>query len=178
MTEKISSLVDGELSRDELAAACASLDADALRTAERYQLIGSLMRNDCREASLRLYRDDIASRIGASIAGEPEWLLPAAGRREASAPRPRHGFAFVGGFASAAAIAAVAIMVVAPNWLGAPGEAPASLASAGESASPTGATPMDVDALNALLVEHGEFTGSAGLNGLVAYAKFVSHGSE
>lgn len=178
MTEKISSLVDGELSRDELAAACASLDTESLRTAERYQLIGSLLRNDCNEASVRLCRADTASRISESIAGEPEWLLPSAKRRPRPRTAARHGSAFVGGFASAAAIAAVAVLVVAPNWLGTPGEVPATLATTDTPAPTAAASPMNVDELNALLVEHGEFTGSAGLNGLVAYAKFVSHGSE
>lgn len=37
------------------------------------------------------------------------------------------------------------------------------------------ANPKHEDHLNALLVEHGEFTSMSGLNGLISYAKFVSY---
>ncbi len=176
MTEKISSLVDGELAGDELAAACKSLEHEGLRTVERYQLIGALMRGECAEASVRACRDDLATRISERIAAEPHRLVRAAPRRRRAVSQ-RHATAFVGGFAAAAAIAAVAVMVITPGWFAAPGAAPTPLAAAGD-AQPPAEQPMDMDELNSLLVEHGEFTGSAGLNGLLAYAKFVSHSSE
>ena len=59
-----------------------------------------------------------------------------------------------------------------PDWL-APSAPPLA---AVETLAP--APAADMDELNQLLVEHGEFTGSAALNGLVSYAKFVSQGSE
>lgn len=41
-----------------------------------------------------------------------------------------------------------------------------------------GAGPGSEDALNALLIEHGEFTSVSGMNGLTAYSKFVAYDSQ
>jgi len=41
-----------------------------------------------------------------------------------------------------------------------------------------GADPGAEDALNALLIEHGEFTSASGMNGLTAYTKFVAYDSQ
>lgn len=169
MSEKISRLLDGDLADGDLAAACRSLGEAELKTVERYQLIGTLLRGEPGEAAIKACRGDLAARIARQVEAEPDWLLPAARRPAGSAPKRLRAFA--GGFAAAAAIAAVAVMVV-PDWL-TPSAPPLA---AVETRAP--APAADMDELNQLLVEHGEFTGSAALNGLVSYAKFVSQGSE
>lgn len=178
MSEKISCLLDGELSRDELASAWKSLGTEDMNAAERYQLIGALMRDECADTSVRLVKSGLSSRIAERIDQEPRWLLPRQHRgrlRNAARSRSRQP-AFLGGFAVAASIAAIAVFVVAPSWLGAP-EAVAPPVADVERGAPE-EIAGNMDELNALLVEHGEFSGSAGLNGLVAYAKFVTQSSE
>ncbi|KAA3620840.1 MAG: hypothetical protein DWQ08_14920 [Proteobacteria bacterium] len=172
MTEKISGLLDGELRAEEFGPAWQALDADDLKTIERYQLIGAIMRNDCSDVAVRMLKVDVASRISERIDSEPSWLLPASGRRRPARRLRASGTsrpAFFGGFAAAAAVAALAVFIVAPGWLDDPQTLDAPLVSTEGAAS-----SADMNALNTMLVEHGEFTGSAGLNGLVAYAKFVS----
>lgn len=171
MSEKVSSLLDGELAGDTLAAACRGMSAEELKTVERYQLIGSVLRREASDSAVRVLRQDLAARIAERIEQEPTWLLSSSRPRR---PRAARRSGFWGGFAAAAAIAAIAVFVVAPNWLGAPESIDGPVVAVDVGAAP--AKTVDMDQLNSLLIEHGEFTGSAGLNGLVAYAKFVSQG--
>ena len=179
MSEKISGLLDGELPSDELASTLKSLGSEDLAKVERYQLIGALMRNDGTEAALNSARSGLCGRISKQIEQEPRWLLPAPPRSRkadvvASASRSP---AFLGGFAIAASIAAIAVFVVAPNWLESPGLSAPPVAQVEQ--GPARATrSLDMDELGSMLIEHGEFTGSAGINGLLAYAKFVTQGVE
>jgi len=176
MNETISRLLDDDLGRREREAAVSSLGADELRTVERYQMIGVLMRREASDAAVAVCRNRVSTRIAEVIEREPAWLLPGADRRRSRGARPTSRFAaFAGGFAAAAAIAVVAVTTFVSDPLATVDPAPAPLAAA-DVAPVAGA--MDRDELGSLLVEHGEFTGSAGLNGLVAYAKFVSSGGE
>jgi len=188
MTEKLSTMLDDELSRDEFENAFRETVADdeLMKTVSRYQLIGAMMRREGTDASCHVTRVDVAARVASSIEHEPEWLLP-----KAASPAPQvtadHATAevvklervrsvkpaFFGGFAAAAAISALAVLVVSPNWLSGEQNNPAPVAAVAP--APESSIPMDEDNLTSLLVEHGEFSGSAGINGLIAYAKFVSH---
>ena len=169
MNEKISSLLDGELSADEFAPTLKAMGSNELKVVERYQLIGALMRNECSSASIHVCRENVSERIARSVDAEPVWMLPDAKKHESMPAAPRRTGTFFGGFAAAAAIAAVAVLSLAPDWLEAPDAAEAPIAAL---------DAVDRDALDSLLVEHGEFAGSAGLNGLISYAKFVSQGRE
>ena len=176
MNEKISTLIDGELSDAEFETVYAesSWDVETLRCAVRYQAIGALLRGDCSDAALRVVRNRTAEKISARLAAEPHWRLPATARRRA--PRiARRGAAFLGGFATAAAVALLAVFVVSPNLdvpvTGAPGQL-------AETPAARGADRLPTDGLPSYLVGHGEFSGSAGLNGLIAYAKILSHDAE
>jgi hypothetical protein len=179
MNENFSRLLDGDLAGSELDRTIGSLDAEGLRSVERYQMIGALMRRDCSDAAVSLCRNSVSARISGKIGEEPAWLLPSSRRTSGAADSGgvRRLGAFVGGFAAAAAIAVVAVMAVGPDPFHA--EVPAvGPVAALDAPAKSGDSAMDRDALDALLVEHGEFTGSAGLNGLVAYAKFVSSGAQ
>lgn len=185
MSEKLSLIVDGEFRSSGDERAIPDCDEAALRTIERYQLIGALLRNDRPDAAINAYTNDLSGRISATISAEKGWQLPA--DQSAALPagarrniRRRHGRsierrgAFFGGFAVAAAISALAVFVFLPNSLDSTGKSDTRTVIADSSTS-TSLNPMNVAELSARLVEHGEFTGSAGLNGLLAYAKFVSH---
>ncbi len=177
MTEKLSSLLDGELSGSEFDKTWRSVvrDAGLLDTAGRYQMIGALMRKECSDAAVQVLRSKVADSIARQIDQEPQWLMPAAGRgAKPSGYRVSKRPAFLGGFAAAAAIAALAVFVVSPNWPGNPLQQEAPIAATNPEGGGSGVQMSDEN-LNALLVEHGEFSSSAGLNGLIAYAKFVSY---
>jgi negative regulator of sigma E activity len=194
MSEKLSSLLDGELAADEFELSYREVvsDDDMLRRVTRYQLIGSYMRNDGSAAACHIARSSVAEKISARIDQEPQWLLPTQMEQKPSttvstsnataetvsldAVRQSRRPAFFGGFAVAAAISALAVFVLSPNILNNTVLPPQQLAST--TAPVEKAVPMSADNLNALLVEHGEFSGSAGINGLIAYAKFVSHDSQ
>lgn|SRR5690606_22055573 len=177
MNETISRLLDDDLGRRECGAAVSSLGADELRTVERYQMIGALMRREATDAAVAVCRNRVSMRIAEAIEREPAWMLPRSGRRGGRGARSTARFAaFAGGFAAAAAIAAVAVTALVSGPLATVDRAPAPLAAV-DDVGPA-ASAMDRDELGSLLIEHGEFTGSAGLNGLVAYAKFVSSGGE
>jgi negative regulator of sigma E activity len=186
MNEKLSSLIDGELGASSVDSVYQDTvtNHDQLKTAVRYQLIGDVLRNEYSDVANHLYTVSLADRIQQRIADESTWnihkSLKSTDEVQPSVDnvvRGRFTFrqsAFLGGFAVAAAISALAVFVLGPVW---------SEATVGKDHSivveSTIATePMTDDALTALLVEHGEFSGSAGINGLIAYAKFVSHDSQ
>ncbi len=78
MTEKISTLLDGELPREEATTAIRGLGTDpALRAAwERYHLIGDVMRGDTPGEVMR--RRQSTEAIFAQLAKEPTVLAPGA----------------------------------------------------------------------------------------------------
>ena len=78
MTEKISTLLDGELPREEATTAIRGLGTDpALRAAwERYHLIGDVMRGDTPGEVMR--RRQSTEAIFAQLAKEPTVLTPGA----------------------------------------------------------------------------------------------------
>ena len=97
------------------------------------------------------------------------------------------------GFALAASIAAVSVAglnsglfqsegAIAPAFVIQPDSSTSSVSPV--LASTSGSTRWDTDVaahendLNSLLVEHGEFMPPPGLNGLMAYAKFVSYDAQ
>ncbi|MFT5111697.1 MAG: negative regulator of sigma E activity [Parasphingorhabdus sp.] len=193
MNEKISALLDGELSQLEHN----DVPTDVLvnhnqrQTLVRYQLIGSLLRNEGMDGAVQGVKTGLADRIAEQIAAEPGWLLPVKQIHTAEeetveisanvVPITSKKPAFFGGFAVAAAISALAIFVGAPQWQSPVAQSTPVLAAAktvSNSANQWQNTEAEhEDALNTLLVEHGEFSSSAGLNGLMAYAKFVSYDS-
>lgn len=186
MNEKISALLDGELDRAEQGEVLDQLGQDTAEAVHRYQLIGALMRNECTDAALG--GRSVADRIASSIDTESHWNLsvgakPVVEKAADSMPDnvvrlPSNKPAFIGGFAMAAAISALAIFVGGPQWLGTQTAVEPVVASTTSANQWKNSEASHEDSLNAFLVNHGEFTGSAGLNGLMAYAKFVSYQSD
>ncbi len=109
--EKLSALVDGELSDTELEQAAGQLSGDQTlhATWQRYHLIGDILRDDVADG---LHGLQVAARVREALADEPVVLAPR--RRKSTAWKP------VAGFAIAATVAAVAVITVQPGQVDAP----------------------------------------------------------
>ena len=158
-------LIDGELddaSRSE-ALKRISGDSSACETWGRYHLIGSVIRNETRIAGR-----DLCADIMAKLEDEPTVLAPVIKTEKKN--NRAEVFKSAGLFALAASIALVAVVTLSPVAQVGPGEQVVSTETQ---------TNQDADSFTqefeAMLAEHGEFTASPGLNGLIAYAKLVSN---
>lgn len=168
MSEKISALVDNELSEFERARVIKDLGArsDLASVWSNYHLIGCVIRQ---EPILPLI--ELPDRVAEKLDQE-------------SAPSISR-FSMKGGLAIAASVCAVLItgwLIFSPgNQIQPQGQVSSSsaneLAFSDYGTRWEGADPQLEDTLNAFLVEHGEFTGASSMNGLVAYAKFVAYDS-
>lgn len=177
--KNISVILDSEHSSAELDTVMNQLrtDESARQTWHRYQIIGAAIRKDLHASIDPQWVD----RIRAQIEKEPTCLAPGRLRNLVS----RRFLKPVVGLAVAASVATVAIFAVQQFEL-----VPTTVVN---QIAGTGVSGMNPDAirpdatrwdtlspemeskLNAYLVEHGEFTTMSGLNGLSAYAKFVSY---
>lgn len=169
VNEKLSQLVDGELDDFESEQVLDALtkDAGSQRGWGIYHLIGDVMRGEVDQVGTNL-----AGRIEQTLSAEPTVLrFPAAdevkdeNRREQKIVKPAAIFTI------AASVLIFAILMFSPQDNDQVIPDPDSLASA----------PADIRQMDALtqefegmLANHGEFTATPGLNGLIAYVKFVS----
>lgn len=164
MKEAISALVDGEANDIERQQALRALGDDpALRGQwERYHLMGAALR---RELDV-VVRPDLADRIRTQLGAEP------AGRAGSGARLFKLGV----GMAIAAGVATVAILnlppVLSPGITVATSPAPGAKTVVAE-VKPL--PPEKQQALNPYLVQHGEFTPAAGMNGISSYVRLVGH---
>jgi len=191
MSERLSALIDNELDDLERERALKALGRDPQLSAawSRYHLIRFTMRGD-RIAP----RADLAERVTERIRDEaPPAPAPAAAAGADRAPTQRAPEAAGAGarlglprnLALAASVAAVLLVggVVLSLQDGASvdpvaAQGDARIVAAEQGMRWEGVDPQTEDALNALLVEHGEFTGASGMNGLSAYTKFVAYDSQ
>lgn len=176
--EKLSALLDGELDEEETQRVIAQVSADAqlARTWQRYHLIRAGIRREPAEPN-----EALCARIAASLEREPVVLASgnAPARRPAASGATRRWYALAAGLA----------MIAATGWWLAerqgvsPLSPPVSDPGSGQIAARTPAReavnwqerPEMAERLNALLLRHGEFTPAPGMNGLAAYAKFMSY---
>jgi sigma-E factor negative regulatory protein RseA len=173
MNEKISALVDQEGSPDEKHHLFDHIliDDDAHKTWQRYHLIGCVMRGEVEQIG-----PDLCGKIRSRLENEPTMLAPTGQSTVVNLP-PRADTArtevwkSAGMLAIAASIALMAVITLKPAENVQTGQ----IAS---NATPTvdlSAKAMFEQEFGEMLVQHGEFTSSSGLNGLVAYAKLVSN---
>lgn len=179
MKQKISELLDDELPESDSPGVLRGIveDRELRGVWERYHLIRSAMR---RELGI-VVSPMIADRITAVI--ESENVVPIR-RRFSGIITPRLG-KLVAGLAIAASVATVAIVSLQPakNEVQARRVADHQVASASlASAVPAPVAPTEraayQDALNAFLVEHGEVTPVAGMNGMMSYVRVVGYRNE
>jgi sigma-E factor negative regulatory protein RseA len=175
MSEKLSALIDNELDELERARLLKNMnrDSELAELWSRYHVIGLAMRRE--EIS---WSPGLTERINLALEKEGD-----AGR-DGNAP----GFRVrlpesLGRFAVAASVAAVALVGALAVTLYQDNtgdiDAPSSrqLAFSNDATRWEDVDPQVEDALNALLVEHGEFASASGMNGLNAYTKFVAYDS-
>ncbi|MBT8446440.1 MAG: sigma-E factor negative regulatory protein [Gammaproteobacteria bacterium] len=189
--ERLSALVDGELSDAELERAAGHLAENQVlhTTWQRYHLIGDVLRDDISES---LHGLQVAARVRESLASEPVVLAPR--RRAATAWKP------VAGFAIAATVATIAVISVQPGQVsdaGTPVIATTVSATATPVVSPTPApvvfppelladrsadtTEADIGAvdtlanqrLNSYLVNFNEQRASTGMPGVNPHVRTV-----
>ena len=162
MTQTISELVDLELDNEKRDSVITSLckDTEAQVHWRNYHLIGNVIRDEVSVAG-----SDLGKRIAKSLDSEPTVLSPNRVRIEQPA---KDLWKPVAMFAVAASMALVAVVTLNPLNNGLPSNNSQTIVST--------ANEKDLFAqeFGEMLVEHGEFTASPGLNGLVAYAKLVS----
>lgn len=173
MKEKLSALIDGEISRSEL-----NEILDAAKTdSELRQLYGDYVRV---QSSLHGESGpEIADKIWSKLGQEPEILAPRAARQRNTMRR------LVSGMAIAATVAGVAIGGL--RWF-APNQpsSPQLIASAPEQADYVRASgtrwklhdPKLENDLNVYLVEHGGFAGPSSMNGIQSYVKVAGYDDE
>ena len=191
MNQKISELVDAAADspaqRDALD--CVVGDAAACRVWQRYHLIGCVLRGEVQATGA-----DLSARIRARLEVEETVMVSevADGYRNRNRNRNRSNFAdwlrgllspwqFAGGALAAASLAVVAVITL--TLVGNEQSADTVVANNINNATEISIADNN-DAINhqklqqevgEMLTQHGEFTSSPALNGLVVYAKFVSN---
>jgi sigma-E factor negative regulatory protein RseA len=172
MKEQISALLDGEGNDLERERALRALDSDlTLRGVwERYHLASAAIR---RELEV-MVSPGLAGRLHERLQHE---------HRENTARHllPPRILKFTAGLAIAASVATIAILNLPPLV------SPSAVSIAGNASSPaTGKntiadarqTPLSQqNALNPYLVQHGEFTPAAGMNGMLSYVRVIGRDS-
>ncbi len=169
--------MDGELGHSERVTVLRDVRSNA-RLSElwsRYHLIGSMFRSE-----LPFYSARLPQRVGDLI--DKEHPHHSNTLERLSSLRNRYSPNLTRNLAVAASI----MLAVAGGWYTVQlTDDPAINFDTSRTITETGVAtkwetiePGQEDQLNALLVEHGEFTTMSGLNGLISYAKFVSYDTQ
>ena len=168
MKENISALLDGEtndLDRERTLRALGS-DPALCATWERYHLAGTALRRELEVMA----SPDLAGRIQQQLRDE----LPA--RAAGTFLRSRQALKLGAGAAIAATVATVALLNLSPV-LSPPVGPQAKRPPASTVADARRARPEQLNALNPYLMQHGEFTPAAGMNGMLSYVRVVGRNS-
>ncbi len=200
--ERISALADGELDHHQLDALLARMrEDDRLRARwARYHLISDALHNNLTHGT----RLDISRRVSAALEQEPVIFAPLWQR----AVPTRRMVKQAAGVAMAASVTAVAILgaqwmnqespgtplaslatvaapvippVVERVALEAPAQGQPLVAQLADGQTVQGQQPAEqiwIRNLDSYLVNHNEYSGSAGMHGVLPYARLVSHESQ
>lgn len=165
-----------------------SKDSELADAWERYHLVGAVMRKEHQH-----YSQAFSNRVLDQIDKEPNILTPGnlgesaksdhVDNDSVSRKRPSMADRLIPALAMAASIAAIAVigmpfktLFIKPAPMVSDSVSVASDSEAGLSRWQT-KQPQFEARLNEFLVEHGEFSTASNMNGLIAYAKFVSYDS-
>jgi sigma-E factor negative regulatory protein RseA len=176
MNEKLSALLDDELSEHEREALLREMTRDpALRgTWERYHLIRSSLRRELGA----LAAPDLAGRIARELEAQP----PARASLPLRTAFPRPLLKAASALAIAASVAAVAIFTVRPVLSPETATQTASLQSRPAPAQPDAAAAAVASArdseINAMLVKHSEFSPAVGPGSLAPYVRVVGYSGD
>ncbi|MDJ0957541.1 MAG: RseA family anti-sigma factor [Arenicellales bacterium] len=167
MREKISALLDDELDSAEQEEVLRSISRDESlsNTWQRYHLIRAAVRNES-----IAHIPGFSERLSTVLLEDTNNVT--------QLPQPKTSLKkWVPGLALAASVAglvAFSFFTLQPTQNN---PQPAKLAQIDQATKWETTTPDQEQVLNAFLVEHGEFTPMSSMNGLMAYAKFVSYDS-
>jgi len=165
MKEKISALLDGEVNDLEHERALRALGSDPALGAvwERYHLAGTAIRRELEIMVSPGLADRIQERLRNETRGHA-WV--------GDFLSSRNVLKLGAGFAIAASVAAVAILNLPPIL--SPADAPLAKRSPDTAvADARQAEPAQQNALSPYLMQHGEFTPAAGMNGMLSYVRVV-----
>lgn len=171
MKEKISELVDNELSHLEHHRLIRTLenDLEMRKVWGRYNLIGAVIRN---ELDI-MVSPTLADRIAQGVRQEASTSTYSTYFTSRLADYTR----VAAGMAIAASVAAMAIFTLQPLSPSSPPpiqialQPPPPAITIPVAVQPTKVTPQGT--LNTYLVEHSEFTPTAGMNGMMSYARII-----
>ena len=166
MTEKISQLVDNDLNPDQRETLFSQImeNQTEIQAWKSYHLIGSVIRDEISSAGR-----DLSGLVAEKLNSEPTVLAPSS-IKESRDSKAIDIWKSAGLFAVAASLVLVAVISLNPlNQTGS-----RDLDNQISGAVDSHDSIRFSEEFNEMLVEHGEFTASPGLNGLMAYAKFVS----
>jgi sigma-E factor negative regulatory protein RseA len=179
--ERLSALVDNEISEDEISMEINKLSRNSVirDTWSRYHLIGDAMRGETGS----LYNSGLAEAISKQLENEPVVLVPAAIKRPGKIRKRSYA-----GMAVAASLAAVAV-VMAPQMINPEGSERQQPSLATKQRPDTQTLYVAEDGtrwellkkpevesrLNAYLVNHQERSPSSNIKGIMPFANFVSY---
>lgn len=182
MKQTISEILDRRLDPQALDTELSAIarDGDACLTWRNYHLIGDVIRGEVAGGSCLLYR------VQEAMENEPTVLAPAS-TGPAVSSSTKSGLSSeaarsAGLFAIAASLTLVAVLTLSPQSsvgpVGATGAQIATVEPVAEAVS-TALSQAQANTFESefgqMLIEHGEFTATSGMNGLIAYAKLVSN---
>lgn len=174
--EELSALMDAELDEvtERRALQALSQDAGLRERWERYHLIRAAMTQQLGTVTEANFCDRVMTRLDKEEAVKQQ--------------APLRFWPLAGGFAAAASLAAIAVLVLQtfqpPN---SPETSPAVVAStpARLSTTPAPVVPVTTTAstdteerLNSYLVGHSEYMPTAGIGGMLPYVRVVAHGQD
>ena len=170
MQDKISALLDEELNRSEQDEVLRAISSDARlsETWQRYHLIRAVLRTES-----IVHVRHLPERMAPLLSGQT-------GQTRRQPPASPATPNWMPGLALAASIAGLVgfglFSTLSEPESGQPAQ-PNQVVQADQGTKWETSTPGVEQTLNAFLVEHGEFTPLPSMNGLMAYAKFVSYDS-
>ena len=177
MKDTVSEIIDQRVGPGELGSEInrVSSDRKACTKWRNYHLIGDVIRGEVNATG-----DCLMERINTAVEQEPTVLAPAAKKETVSTNTD--AIKSAGMFAVAASLALVAVLTLRPESASVEGGAVIANSTTGQSLNSSTVVNSSTDQQQSfesefgqMLVEHGEFTATPGLNGLIAYAKMVSN---
>ena len=168
MREKISALLDDELDSTEQEEVLRSISKDESLsdTWQRYHLIRAAVRNES-----MAHIPGFSERMSTVLMEDTKNVMQFP-QQKTTARKWIPGLALA---ASVAGLVAFSFYTMQPTQNSTPPAQLASFEQIDQATKWETTTPDQEHALNTFLVEHGEFTSMSSMNGLMAYAKFVSY---
>ena len=168
MREKISALLDEELDAAEQEEVLCSISEDQSLCDiwQRYHLIRAAVRNES-----MAHIPGFSERMTTVLLEDKKNVMQFP-QRKTTTRKWVPGLALA---ASVAGLVAFSFFTMQPTQNNIRPAQPANFAQIDQATKWETTTPDQEHALNTFLVEHGEFTPMSSMNGLMAYAKFVSY---